>query len=239
MLDPIANPKCFSAFNSARRINKEQSAEAPLNVKAASVVGSGIGALGAAYLFSRRQSRPLKPVGIFGIKYSEPELIGVAIASILGGLGVGGLVDDKKHFPIKLKEGVHQVIANVLAPLLLISGLNRIYDKYPIKRFPQFSDNKGFKKFANEAVKMLPGLCIATAGLIGGIALGTTISNKINGLDGTNKERHVKAVDYIYHPDDFAAVFAIADKKGVLQKFVSKIIPPVFMLHGYDTGTRR
>ena len=88
-------------------------------------------------------------------------------------------------------------------------------------------------------MKLLPRLGIALAGLVGGVLLGTVISNKMNGLDGTRQERHVKTIDYMYHPDDIAAAFAVADRKGVLQKFVSKIIPPVFMFHGYDTGTRR
>ncbi len=239
MIDPISSPKCFSAFNSSMRI-REQEIDAPCKVKAASVIGAGLGALGSAYLLARRQSKlSNKAVNMFGLKYNEPELIGVALASIAGGLGLGGLVDDKKHFSIKVKEAVHQTIANVLAPLLLIGGLNKIYDKYQIKKFPQFAENKGIKKVANETIKMLPRLGLATIGVLGGVWLGTLLSNKLTGLEGTKKERHIKPVDFIYHPDDFAAAVAIADKKGVLQKFVSKVIPPIFMLHGYDTGTRR
>lgn len=239
MIDPVSSPKCFSAFNSSKKIRASES-DAPTNVKVASIVGAGIGALGAAYLLARRQSKTLhKTVGMFNLKYNEPELIGVAVASVAGGLGFGGFVDDKKYFPIKVKEAIHQIVANVLAPILLIGGLNKIYDKYPIKNIPQFAENTGIKKFANETVKLLPRLGIALAGLVGGVLLGTVISNKMNGLDGTRQERHVKTIDYMYHPDDIAAAFAVADRKGVLQKFVSKIIPPVFMFHGYDTGTRR
>ena len=239
MIEPVAKPKCFSAFNSSKYIT-ERDVDTPVSVKAASIVGAGIGALGSACLFARRQSRTLnKSVGMFGVKYNEPELIGVAIASVIGGLLFGGLADDKKHFSIKVKEGIHQIVANILTPLLLIGGLNRIYDKYPIKNIPQFAENKGIKKVANEAMKMLPRLGIALVGLVGGVMFGTVISNKMNALEGTKQERHIKAVDYIYHPDDFAAAFAVADKKGVLQKVVSKIIPPIFMLHGYDAGTRR
>ena len=239
MINSITNPKCFSAFNSSKCIN-EQGADTPIKVKAASVIGAGLGALGSAYLLARRQSKlSNKAVNMFGLKYNEPELIGVALASIAGGLGLGGLVDDKKHFSIKVKEAVHQTIANVLAPLLLIGGLNKIYDKYQIKKFPQFAENKGIKKVANETIKMLPRLGLATIGVLGGVWLGTLLSNKLTGLEGKKKERHIKPVDFIYHPDDFAAAVAIADKKGVLQKFVSKVIPPIFMLHGYDTGTRR
>ena len=166
-------------------------------------------------------------------------MIWVAIASICGGLATGGAVDDKKYLPIKLKEGLHQAVANILTPLLLISGLNKIYDKYQPKKLPQFAPDTKLKKFANEAIKMAPRLVIAIAGLVGGVCAGTIISNKINRLENTENERQIKALDFIYHPDDIAAAFAIADKKGVLQKFVSKIIPPVFMMHGYDAGTRR
>lgn len=239
MLDSVTTPKCFSAFNSSKYI-KDKDTEVPAKVKAASIIGSAAGTLGTAYLIARKQGRVLnKSVGMFGVKYNEPELIGVAIGSILGGLVFGGVADDKKYLPIKIKEGIHQTVANVLAPLLLISGLNKIYDKYPIKKLPQFAENKGIKKFVNEAEKMLPRLGIAVVGLVCGVMAGTVVANKINGLEGTEKERHIKPIDYIYHPDDFAAAFAVADKRNVLQKFVSKIIPPVFMFHGYDTGTRR
>lgn len=239
MIDSISTQKCFSAFNSSK-FPKAQQEKAPTSVKVASLVGAGVCAVGTAHLIARRQGKALhKAVNLLNVKYNEPELIGVALASIVGGLAAGGAVDDKKYLPIKIKEGIHQTIANVLAPLLLIAGLNKIYDKAPIKKLPQFAENTGIKKVANETVKMLPRLGIAAVGLVGGIYAGTLISNKINGLEYTEKERKVKALDYVYHPDDFAAALAIADKKGVLQKFVSKIIPPIFMLHGYETGTKR
>ncbi|MCR4881370.1 MAG: hypothetical protein K6A44_05395 [bacterium] len=239
MINPVTSPKCFSAFNSSTHKNNAPS-ETPTKVKAASLIGAGICALGAAELIARRQGKALnKAINLFNAKYNEPELIGVAMASIVGGLAAGGAADDKKYMPIKIKEATHQALANVLAPLLLVGGLNKIYDKYPIKNFPQFAPTSNIRKFANEGIKMLPRLGIAAIGLTGGVLMGTSISNKINSLECTEHERKVKALDFIYHPDDFAAAFAVADKKGVLQKFVSKIIPPIFMLHGYETGTRR
>lgn len=237
MINSISAPKCFSAFCAK---NKKQEQTATPNVKIASLVGAGVCAVGAAHMIARRQSKVLnKTINLLNVKYTEPEMIGVAIASICGGLALGGAVDDKKYLPIKIKEGLHQAVANILAPLLLIGGLNRIYDKYQPKNLPQFSPDTKLKKFANEAIKMAPRLAIAIAGLVGGVYAGTYISNKINGIENTEQERQIKSLDFIYHPDDIAAAFAIADKKGVLQKFVSKIIPPVFMLHGYEAGTRR
>ena len=239
MIEPIKSPSCFKAFKSSQNIKKADN-KAPGIVKAASIIGAGVGALGAAHLIARRQSKLLnKAVNLFNIRYNEPELIGVALASVFGGLVAGGITDEKEHFPMKIKEAVHQTIANILAPLLLVGGLNKIYDKYPIKKLPQFTSAHKSIKYINEGIKMLPRLAIAIAGLMGGVSLGTVISNKINNIDNTEHERKVKAVDYVYHPDDIAAAFAIADKNGVLEKIVGKIIPPVFMLHGYDTGTRR
>lgn len=236
MIEPINNIKCFSAFQSAK--HKSQKSEAPTKVKLASIIGAGICALGAAHMIARHQSK-ITPVNMFQIKYSEPEIMGVAVSSIVGGLAAGGLTDDKKYLPIKIKEGIHQTIANIITPLLLISGLNKIYDKFKIEKLPQFTPDNKFKKCANETIKMLPHLCIAILGLVGGVFLGTIISNKFNNIEKTPDERKVKALDFIYHPDDIAAACAIADKNGVLKKFVSKIIPPIFMLHGYESGTRR
>ena len=239
MIEPIASPSCFKAFKSSKNIKKTED-KAPGSVKAASIIGAGVCALGAAHLLARRQNKLLnKSANLFSLKYNEPELIGVALASIVGGLAAGGICDDKKYFPLKVKEAIHQTVANVLAPILLVGGLNKIYDKLPIKNLPQLAPTSKTREFANEAIKMLPRLAIAIVGLVSGVALGTVVSNKINKLEQTEHERKVKAMDYIYHPDDIAAAFAIADKNGVLEKIVGKIIPPVFMLHGYDTGTRR
>lgn len=243
MINPVSNPQCYNAFNcnnKQRHKPRHRRGEAPPSVKLASALGAGVGALGVACLIAKKQSVGLeKAKNLFNIKYSEPELISVALASVAGGLAAGGLVDKSKHFPMKIKEATHQAIANIFAPLLLISGLNKIYDKIQPKSMPQFKSETKMAKFANETIKMLPRLTLAVVGLTAGIHLGTAISNKINGIDDTRKERKVKPVDFAYHPDDIAAAFAIADKNGALQKFVSKIIPPIFMFHGYDTGTRR
>ena len=197
MIEPISHPPCFRAFNSSKNVIKKQE-EAPKNVKLASIIGAGFCALGAAHLIAKHQSKALnKAINMFQVKYNEPAIMGVALSSVIGGLVAGGITDDKKYLPIKIKEGIHQTIANIMAPLLLITGLNKIYGKYSPKKLPQFTPDSKFKKAANEAIKIAPHLLIALVGLVSGVFLGTMISNKINGLDKTPKERKVKPIDII------------------------------------------
>ena len=96
------------------------------------------------------------------------------------------------------------------------------------------------KKFINNAIKIAPNLAITIAGLIGGVYIGTKITNKINDdASGAVQPRKIKPVDFIYHPDDIATAFVLSDKNGIIQKIAGKVIPPIFTLCGYETGIKR
>lgn len=240
MIEKYSRPQCYNAFYSTKAdIKKTQPVS--FSVKAASVVGSGIGALGAAYAISKHQTKILnKSINLFGIKYTEPEILKVALSSVAGGFALGALSDDKKYLGAKTKEAVHQVIANILAPIATIWIGNKLFDKIEHKiKLPKFNSKNKVISIINTSLNILPRLAVTTLGLITGLYSGTKISNILNGTDKTPSARNVKALDYIYHPDDFAAALALADKNGTMQKFVAKIIPPVFMLHGIEAGTKR
>ncbi len=245
MIEKITNARCYSAFQSRKRPcchSPHIHEEAPTKVKVGSLLGSGIGALGSVYLLAKGQSKALKkPVNIFNVKYSELGIQGIATAALAGGLGAGIALDEKQHTKAKVREGIHQAIANILFPLLLIGGANKAYDVIsPQLKLPQINSSSKGAKLINGAVQVVPRLALTMAGLIGGVCLGTKVSNKINEeCEHHCHTREVKPLDFIYHPDDVATALVLADKQGSIQKVVGKIIPPIFTLCGYQAGVKR
>ena len=160
---------------------------------------------------------------------------------MIGGLATGVALDEKQYRKAKFREGVHQAIANIMFPLLLIGTGNRLYDKIrPKIKLPQLPATTKFNKFLNTSIQILPNLAITAIGLVGGVHLGTMLSNKINECTEHHcHKREVKPLDFIYHPDDVATALVLADKHGAIQKVVGKIIPPIFTLCGYETGIKR
>ena len=245
MIKHVTTPQCFSAFYSNKRPcchNPHFHTEPPAKVKVGSFIGAATGALGAAFLLSRHQSKLLKkPVNLLNVKYSELGIETVATSSLVGGLSAGVALDDKKYRKAKFREGIHQAIANIMFPLLLIGIGNRVYDKLkPNIKLPQLPNTNKLNKFINASIQVMPNLLVTATGLIGGVCLGTKVSNKINECAEHHcHERKVKPLDFIYHPDDVATALVLADKNGAVQKIVGKIIPPIFTLCGYETGIKR
>lgn len=244
MINRITQPQCYNAFYSSKSKshNNEQESGTPAKVKTGVLLGAAAGALGAAFLLSKYQSRALKKhINLLTVKYDEIAVEAVATSAIAGGLLAGLALDDKKYRQAKIKEGIHQAIANVTFPILLIGAANRLYEKIkPAIKLPQLKPSKGLKKFVNNAIKVAPHLAITIAGLVGGVCLGTKVSNKINAADDQKfKPRKVKPIDFIYHPDDIATAFVLSDKDGMIQKVAGKIIPLIFTLCGYETGIKR
>ena len=216
MINHITQPQCYSAFYSRKSPayhNKES--QVPAKVKIGALLGAGAGALGAAFLLSKHQSHHLKKhVNLLSIKYNEMAVEAVATSSIAGGLLLGLTLDDKKHRKAKVKEAIHQAIANITFPMLLIGAANKLYGKIkPAISLPQLKPDAGMKKFVNNTIKIVPHLAITIAGLVGGVYLGTKVANKINAAgDKEFQERKVKPIDFIYHPDDIATALVLTMK---------------------------
>ena len=245
MIKHVTTPQCFSAFYSKKRPcchHPHPHKEPPAKVKVGSLVGAATGALGAAFLLAKHQSKLLKkPVNILNMKYSELGIQAVATSSLVGGLAAGVALDEPKYRKAKFREGVHQAIANIMFPILLIGTANKLYEKVkPKVKLPQLPNTTKLNKVVNATIQVLPNLAITAAGLVGGVCLGTKVSNKINECAEHHcHERKVKPLDFIYHPDDVATALVLADKNGVVQKVVGKVIPPIFTLCGYETGIKR
>ncbi len=245
MIDHVNRPQCYSAFFAQKNpitVQHKEENKAPAFVKVGTAIGAGICAYGATYLIAKKQSKALnKAINVFNVKFDEKNMLFVASAALLGGMFAGMVLDKQEYRKAKFQEGIHQAVANIICPLALVACLNKGFEKIrPYIKLPSVKETSQIKKVINNSIKIIPNLGVTLAGLVGGVLIGTEIANKINKSSSENfTPRKVKLLDFMYHPDDVAAAFVLADKNGYLQKVVGRIIPPVFMMHGYEAGTKR
>ena len=146
------------------------------------------------------------------------EGVDLCVASTVGGLSAGILVDDKKHRKAKLKDGVNQLVGNTFVPF-------------------------GFLAVANKVTKPLPKIwqtIIGIGTLIATTFLGHKVANKVNekvfkedsGYKCTFK-------DFAGDFDDF--VFAASTVMGSkwLYKITATVCPITYMTHGFLAGCRQ
>ena len=146
------------------------------------------------------------------------EGVDLCVASTVGGLAAGILVDDKKHRKAKLKDSVNQLVGNTFVPF-------------------------GFLALSNKITKPLPKLwqtLIGIGTLIATTFLGHSVANKINekvfkedsGYKCTFK-------DFAGDADDF--VFAASTVMGSkwLYKLTATVCPVTYMTHGFLAGCRQ
>ena len=146
------------------------------------------------------------------------EGVDLCVASTVGGLAAGILVDDKKHRKAKLKDSVNQLVGNTFVPF-------------------------GFLALSNKITKPLPKIwqtIIGIGTLIATTFLGHSVANKINekvfkedsGYKCTFK-------DFAGDFDDF--VFAASTVMGSkwLYKITATVCPVTYMTHGFLAGCRQ
>jgi len=246
MINNIQRPQCYNAFYSAKTSSNNfvhnKVNDASLGLKATTFATSLACATLVTYCIARKQSKlSNKKINIFNVMYSETDMLKVAFSSLAGGTIMGLALDNKKYVKPKLQEALHQAVANIACPLLLVLGLNKGYEKISsnIKMF-QFKETSQIMKGINIALNILPNLALTCVGLASGVLAGTKISNVINKqINDDYVDRKIKPLDFCYHPDDIAAALVLADKQGGIQRVVGRILPPVFALHGFEAGSKR
>lgn len=146
------------------------------------------------------------------------EGVDLCVASTVGGLAAGILVDDKKHRKAKLKDSVNQLIGNTFVPF-------------------------GFLAISNKITKPLPKLwqtLIGIGTLIVTTFLGHRIANKINEkIFKEDSGYKCTFKDFAGDADDF--VFAASTVMGSkwLYKITATVCPVTYMTHGFLAGCRQ
>ena len=146
------------------------------------------------------------------------EGVDLCVASTVGGLAAGILVDDKKHRKAKLKDSVNQLVGNTFVPF-------------------------GFLALSNKITKPLPKLwqtLIGIGTLIATTFLGHSVANKINEkIFKEDSGYKCTFKDFAGDFDDF--VFAASTVMGSkwLYKITATVCPVTYMTHGFLAGCRQ
>lgn len=193
-------------------------------VKAAAITGSALTTLGYLALLSKKQHKgPLQFKNLFKVDFSSAlKAIGLATSATAGGLAGGLIADTKDTRKAKLKEGMHQFLGNIITPISIVGIATNLIEKRNLPR-----------------TKELLYSCLAAIGGVGvGVTAGNKVASKVNQLifkeDDTRK---VKAKDFGIHVDDIMTWLALTAKTDLIKNFISKALPAVFLICGYEAGT--
>lgn len=145
----------------------------------------------------------------------------IAMGSILGGL-TGGIIQDKgKKTKKKVKEGIFQLLSNVIAPLCFLSVFKDAIKKLT-KNSPKY-------------VKNIGNFVSVFSGVVAGAFVGANIANTVNNLvfPGDKYKRKLGIKDFLIHVDDLPTALAFA---GI--PYIDKLIPVILVSRGYDVGEK-
>ena len=201
-------------------------------VKKGVISAAIIATLGVLYGITKKKGvNPLKNLKMFR-KEIEPldmlKITGVTVpVSLLTGIA---LDKNKENTKPKIREGISQMVGNLLIPILLID------------RVCKFKDSLNGKTFKNPVMKALSkthkALYVGVT-LVGGLMLGNVVANKINDcIFPQHKKRPLKTKDFAVHFDDICFAASLILKGNPIGNFANRIIPATLLLSAYETGTK-
>ncbi len=188
--------------------------------KAGVFATAAAGVAATTFAFAKHQKLPVTQIAING-----KEVLGIAGASVLGGLAGGIAFDDKKYAKAKAREAFVQYFGNVSIALAFVTGAGKLADKINLK---------------GPAARIVRGVTIL-GGLLAGVLTGNKVCNFINEkLFGQKVNRCLKPTDAAPHLDDTAlAIKYMAGKETLVNSIMTKIIPIALITPGFEVGTCR
>ena len=203
----------------------ENSFHTDAKVKAAALCGSMATTLGILSLLAKKQfNGKIDFKKLFKVDFESPtKVIALATASTIGGLTGGLIADKKENRKAKLKEGIHQFLGNILTPISIV-GITLSQIK---------------KKNLSKIQEGLIGGLAAVAGVAIGVTGGNWLASKVNkAIFKENDDRKVTAKDFGIHIDDIMTVVALTATGETVKNFISKALPAIFLVCGYEAGTK-
>lgn len=197
-------------------------------VKRAALIGSAISTtafLFAAAKISKKGAFKIKDmVNIDFEKKGAIKAILLATSAVIGGL-TGGLITDKKeNRKPKVKEAIHQFLGNIITPITIVGIATDQIKK------------RGYSKLKNGLLGGVAAIVGVAAGVTGGNWIASRVNEKIF---KENDGRKVGIKDFGIHVDDILTVMALSDLGEKVQSFTSKALPIVFLICGYEAGTKK
>lgn len=224
-----------SSIVTKKTINKKVIAGS--TVGTCSFVGAAVALIGKKQghkLFSKFEwSNWNKPKDwlISKIDYDEKEMIGIAGSSVFGGFIGGSLFDKRQNIKAKFKEGIFQMIANIVMPISTVG--------IAVKTFEKFAASK----FANQKAKNITKAIITIGTLLSGMFIGNKVGNFINDkIFNSQKERKMSIKDLSAQVDDtYLAASMLTQGSGAAKswgKIFSIFIPFALLMPGLETGLK-
>lgn len=203
----------------------ENSFHTDTKVKAAALCGSMTATLGILSLLAKKQFKgKIDLKKLFKVDFESPvKVIALATASTIGGLTGGLLADKKENRKAKLKEGIHQFLGNILTPISIV-GITLSQIK---------------KKNLSKVKEGIIGGLAAIVGVATGVTGGNWVASKVNrAIFKEDDKRKITAKDFGIHIDDIMTVVALTATGETVKNFISKALPAIFLVCGYEAGTK-
>lgn len=153
----------------------------------------------------------------FKLQYGLQQIIGMSASSIIGGVAVGMIGENKKTNENKLKEGLFQFM-NASIPTWIVGGVLKLCESS--------------KNFNN-----IPGKIMSIAGgLIVGMYGAASVSNLICDPHDKQPDRKLTLKDCLINIDDALGVLVLAKFPCADKLHVERLLPFIFSYCGYRAG---
>lgn len=181
--------------------------------KTKALVGSTIGTVLPILFMMKKQGvkNPLK------LKYGMWDMVGVSAGSIVGGVGVGLIAEDKNVRKNRLKEGLFQFM-NAAIPTWIVGGVISLCE-----------NNQKYNNKRNKILSVFGGLLV---GMYGAAAL----SNVITDPKDKYPDRKLTFKDALANIDDGIGALALAKIPIVEKLNIGRFLPIIYAACGYRAG---
>ena len=188
--------------------------------------------LGVLYGITRKKGvNPFKNFNMFKQEIEPLDMLKITGVTVPASLITGILLDkNKENTKPKIREGISQMVGNLLIPILLIDKVCK------------FKDSLNGKTFKNTIMKTLSkthkSIYVGVT-LVGGLMIGNKVSNFVNSIIfPEHKQRPLKTKDFAVHFDDICFATSLIFKGNKLGNFANRLIPATLLLSAYETGTK-
>lgn len=188
--------------------------------------------LGVLYGITKKKGiNPFKNFNMFKQEIEPLDMLKITGVTVPASLATGILLDkNKENTKPKIREGISQMVGNLLVPIFLI-------DK--VCKFKDSLNGKTFKNPVMKALSKTHKSIYVGVTLVGGLLIGNKISNKINSfIFPDHKQRPLKTKDFAVHFDDLCFAASLILRGNPIGSAANKLIPATLLLSAFETGTK-
>ena len=188
--------------------------------------------LAVLYGISKKKGiNPFKNFKMFKQEIEPLDMLKITGVTVPVSLATGILLDNnKENTKPKIREGISQMVGNLLIPIFLI-------DK--VCKFKDSLNGKILKNPIMKALSKTHKSIYVGVTLVGGLILGNKVANGINSvIFPEHKQRPLKSKDFAVHFDDLCFATSLIFKGNKLGTFANRLIPATLLLSAFETGTK-